>query len=185
MSTGLPATIRGVLLRDLAALGRTLDLYPDDASLWRDAPGLPNRGGTLVLHCCGNLRHYAGAVLGGTGYVRDRAAEFSTRDVPRAELARLVTTTAAEVDRALAELPEDRLQEDYPEIVGGHRIPTRDFLVQLCAHLAYHLGQLDYHRRFMTGDPTGVGAVAVAELPSARPVTAVMPAASAPEQPPG
>jgi hypothetical protein len=42
---------------------------------------------------------------------------------------------------------------------------TDDYLVHLATHLAYHLGQLDYHRRVVTGDPRSIGAVAPAELP--------------------
>ena len=57
MTTPLAVTVRGMLLRELAAMTRMIELYPDDASVWREAAGVPNRGGTLVLHCCGNLRH--------------------------------------------------------------------------------------------------------------------------------
>lgn len=182
MSGGLAAAVRGVLLRDLAAMDRMLALYPDDASLWRDAPGIPNRGGTLVLHCCGNLRHYVGAILGGSGYVRERDEEFARRGVTREELRALLETTMREVESALDGLGDDDLRGDYPEIVAGYRVPARDFLLQLCTHFAYHLGQFDYHRRFVTGDGRGVGAVQTAELPSARPVTAVMNAAT-PQRP--
>jgi hypothetical protein len=38
-------------------------------------------------------------------------------------------------------------------------LSTGVVLVHLATHLAYHLGQLDYHRRVVTGDSTGVGAV--------------------------
>jgi hypothetical protein len=33
-------------------------------------------------------------------------------------------------------------------------------------HLGYHLGQIDYHRRIVTGDATTVDTVSVRELPS-------------------
>jgi len=64
-----------VLVRDLRTLAAELDAYPDDASVWACPPGIPNAAGTLVLHVAGNLRHFVGARMGGTGYVRDRAAE--------------------------------------------------------------------------------------------------------------
>src|SRR6187551_3396600 len=69
--------IRAVLRRDLATLRRELDLYADDAGPWREVPGLANCGGTLALHLAGNLRHFVGARLGTSGYVRDRTAEFA------------------------------------------------------------------------------------------------------------
>jgi hypothetical protein len=34
----------------------------------------------------GNLQHFIGSVLGNTGYVRDRAAEFARRSGNRAEV---------------------------------------------------------------------------------------------------
>ena len=69
-----------VLDRDLAQLRGEVEAYPDDASLWRLHPGIFNSGGGgggLVLHLTGNLLHFIGAVLGGSGYVRDRDAEFA------------------------------------------------------------------------------------------------------------
>lgn len=173
MSAALARTARGMLLRELATLQRMVELYPDDVSLWHEAPGVPNRGGTLVLHCCGNLRHYVGARLGGSGYVRDRDAEFTRRGVSREELLGLISQTADEVDRALSRIGDGDLEGDFPEIVGGHRVAARELLMHLCSHLAYHMGQLDYHRRFVTGDPRSAGAVQAAELPSARPATSV------------
>ncbi|MDQ2670150.1 MAG: DUF1572 domain-containing protein [Gemmatimonadota bacterium] len=185
MSAGLAASIRGMILRELGALARSVELYPDDASLWRTAPGVPNRGGTLVLHCCGNLRHYLGAKLGRSGYVRDRDAEFAQRDVPRAELLRIIERTTAEVDRALSGVDDGDLDGDYPEIIAGHRVAAREYIAHIAVHLAYHLGQLDYHRRFVTGDARSAEAVQAAELPSARPVTAVMQRASSEQRRPG
>src|SRR5438034_403340 len=90
--------LRRVLLRDVETLARELELYPDDGSLWRAVPGLPNAGGNLILHLAGNLRHFIGAQLGGTGFVRDRDAEFASKDVPRERLLREIAATRLEVD---------------------------------------------------------------------------------------
>lgn len=163
----LPATVRRILLRDLAAVARQVDAYPDDALLWRDVPGLPNPGGTLVLHLAGNLAHYVGAVLGGSGYVRDRDAEFSARGQGRAELRARIEAAAAAVDAALAGLTPEACDAPYPEEVLGRRVRTADFLVHLVAHLGYHLGQLDYHRRMVAPGSPSVAAIALAELPEA------------------
>lgn len=40
--------------RDIVSLRRELELYPDDTSVWKPVPGMPNCGGTLVLHLLGN-----------------------------------------------------------------------------------------------------------------------------------
>jgi Protein of unknown function (DUF664) len=163
----LRTVVQTVLLRELAAVRRSVEAYPDDASIWRLPPGLPNAGGTLALHVAGNLQHYVGAVLGGTGYVRDRDAEFSRRDVPRDELLAELDAASDAVERTLAALPDDGLLGVYPERFAGRAFQTGDFLVHLASHLAYHLGQLDYHRRSITGDRASIGAVPLADLPAA------------------
>jgi uncharacterized damage-inducible protein DinB len=158
-------TLRLLITRELRAFRRELEAYPDDASVWRAVPGLPNTGGTLALHVAGNLRHFIGAIVGRDGYVRDRDAEFSRRDVPRAELIAGLDAAIASVDRALGSSSADLLRGAYPEPIAKRTVPAADFLVHLVSHLAYHLGQIDYHRRAVTGDPRGIDAVSVRELP--------------------
>jgi hypothetical protein len=155
----LISVVQAVLLRELAAVQRSVQAYPDDAAVWALPQGLPNAGGTIVLHLAGNLQHFVGAVLGGTGYKRDRAAEFARRDVPRAELLAELASTIDAVRSTLPTMREDSLAWSYPEKIGGQELPTGVVLMHLATHLAYHLGQLDYHRRVVTGDSSGVGAV--------------------------
>lgn len=164
----LPA-IAALLDRDLRALRREVEAYPDDGSLWRSVPGIANVGGTLVLHLSGNLQHYLGARLGATSYIRDRNAEFTRRDVPRFELLREIEAARAAVRTAVSRLSERDLSADFPETVGGVRVEVGEYLMHLATHFAYHLGQLDYHRRVVTGSAMAVDAVRAAELGSARP----------------
>jgi uncharacterized damage-inducible protein DinB len=161
-------TIGAILDRDLSALRREIEAYPDERDLWRTVPHLPNVAGTLVLHLAGNLQHYFGARLGGSGYVRDRPAEFARRDVPRTELLREIEAARAAVTAGLARLSEAQLAAEFPETIGGARVTTGEYLVHLTVHFAYHLGQLDYHRRMVTGSQTGIGAMRLGELSSAR-----------------
>lgn len=156
--------IQAMLLRELAAVQRSVEAYPDDASLWAQPTGLPNAGGTLVLHLAGNLQHYVGAVLGRSGYKRDRPAEFARRDLPRAELLREISASTDAVKRTLPTLSEASLSQPFPEPIGGRTLTIEVFLVHLATHLAYHLGQLDYHRRVVTGDATGIGALSPAAI---------------------
>jgi uncharacterized damage-inducible protein DinB len=166
----LPASMAALLTRDLQALRRSIEAYPDDALPWRQPPGLPNSAGTLALHVAGNLRHFVGATLGGTGYVRDREHEFAARNLSRAELAAGLAATEADVSHTLGRLTEADLQREFPLPIAGHRFGTGDFLLHLVSHLSYHLGQVDYHRRVVTGDATPIGAMALPALASARPV---------------
>jgi len=154
--------------RDLRTLSREIEAYPTDADLWATRPSITNVGGTLALHLAGNLQHYVGARLGGTNYTRDRAAEFARRGVPRSELLREIEAARAAVKTALSgSLPAD-LAADFPERIAGKTVNTGEYLMHLMTHFAYHLGQLDYHRRIVTGNDAGVGAVQPSELSTAR-----------------
>ena len=164
----LQESLGTLITRELRAVKRELDLYPDDASLWKPIPGVPNTAGTLALHIAGNIQHFVGAVLGGTGYVRDRDAEFARRDVTRNELHAGLDAAIAAVERTFASLPADALAARYPEPIAKRSVHATTFALHLLAHLAYHLGQLDTHRRAVTGNPAGVDAISVRELPEVR-----------------
>lgn len=157
-----------VIRRDLNCLKRELEQYPDEKDIWRVPPGISNSAGTLTLHLVGNLRHFIGAQYGATGYVRDRDAEFARRDVPRTELLALIDAAMKDLDKALPNIDADTLEGDYPLKIANASVGTADFLMHLAGHLTYHLGQVDYHRRFVTGAAGKVGAVSPAELKTAR-----------------
>lgn len=161
----LNESLRFLLVRELRAVKRELDLYPDDASVWQAIPGVPNTAGTLALHLTGNLQHFIGAILGRSGYARDRDAEFARRDVPRRELQAGLDAAIAAVEQTLGALPARALDAPYPEPIAKRSVHATTFLLHLLAHLAYHLGQIDTHRRAVTGNAAGVDAVSVRELP--------------------
>lgn len=166
----LVQSVAAILDRDLRALRRELEAYPDERDLWRLPPGVANSAGTLALHLAGNLQHYLGAALGATGYLRDRPAEFAARDVPRAMLLQEIEAARAAVGAGAARLGEQDLNADFPEVLGGSRVGLGEYLVHLVSHFSYHLGQIDYHRRVVTGEGRGVDAVRPTELSTARAV---------------
>jgi hypothetical protein len=159
-------TVAAIICRELRTLERELNAYPTEAEIWALPAGLPNSAGTLALHAAGNLQHFVGAMLGGTSYVRDRDAEFSRRNVPRAELIEDLRNAERAVRDTLPAMEADRFAETYPLPVANRRVNTGEFMTHLVAHLAYHAGQLNFHRRIVTGDASGVGAVSPTELPS-------------------
>jgi len=59
--------MRHIILRDVAVLLDELEQIPEEL-LWETLPGVQNSAGTLILHLCGNLRHFIGAVLASDGY---------------------------------------------------------------------------------------------------------------------
>jgi hypothetical protein len=157
--TPLPLLLERVILRDLAAVIREVEAYPDDASLWAKPAGIPNAAGTLALHLAGNLQHYFGHYLGGSGYERDRPAEFSRRDVPKAELLAELAKGEAAVRAGLRGAKSLALDQPFAVPFRSATLLTEDALTHLTSHLAYHLGQIDYHRRVVTGQTHGIGAV--------------------------
>jgi len=156
--------IANVITRELKALRREIETYPTEEYLWEVRPGITNPGGNLALHLAGNLQYFLGNVLGKNGYVRNREAEFGDKDVPRAELLREIDNAIAAVETGMSKLSETDLAKPYPETVGGVTSTTGSFLAHFATHLAYHLGQVDYHRRILTGEAKTVKAMALTEL---------------------
>lgn len=153
-----------ILLRDLHTIRREIAAYPSEADVWAVPAGVQNSAGTLARHAAGNLLHFIGAQLGGTGYVRDRDAEFAPTTVSRATLDAELARAMQAVRTTLEALPPERLAEPYTLEIGGVRPSTGTFLVHLATHLAYHLGQVDYHRRLVTGSGDTVGAQSLPAL---------------------
>ena len=156
--------VRRLIVRELEAFAREIELFPDDETVWRTVPGVANSAGNLALHACGNLKHFIGAVLGDTGYERNREAEFATRAGSREELVREIRWTRDVVEAVLPRVPASALAAAYPERVGGLEVPCGRFLLHLAVHLSFHLGQAGYLRRFVTGDARSSGPLALAAL---------------------
>lgn len=156
--------ITNVITRELKALRREIETYPSEDGLWEVLPGIANPGGNLALHLAGNIQYFLGNVLGQNGYVRNREAEFGSRDIPRKELLREIDNAIVAVETGMSKLSEADLAKPYPESVGGVKSSTGAFLAHFATHLAYHLGQVDYHRRILTGEGKTVKAMSVNEL---------------------
>lgn len=142
-------TLKTLFDRDLAKLHTEIAAYRDEKNLWKTREGITNPAGNLCLHLVGNLNAYVGAVFGETGYVRDREAEFARRDVPRETLLALVGQTREMLPPALDRVTPDQLESTYPLQVFPQKTTVEYMLVHLAAHLAYHLGQVNYHRRLL------------------------------------
>ncbi len=157
--------VRVMILRELRALDREIAAYPDDRSLWQTPPGITNSAGTLVLHLAGNLRHFIGTALGKSEYKRNRDAEFSTKDLSREQLRAEVRATISDLELAFDKITVAQLESPFPMLIQERRVRTADWLVHLSAHIGYHLGQIDYHRRLLTPNPQTADAVSVREIP--------------------
>lgn len=138
-----------LFLRDLEKLKTEMSSYRDEKKIWEVSGDVINSAGNLCLHLCGNLQHFIGAVLGNSGYIRNRDAEFSRKDIHIRELVAEIETTTQIVEKTLKEFKEEELSKTFPINVFGYEMTTEYFLIHLTTHLNYHLGQINYQRRLL------------------------------------
>ncbi len=142
-------TLEKILLRDLDLLAKEIEAYPNEESLWAVKGDIKNSAGNLCLHLCGNLQHFIGAILGNSGYVRDRDAEFASKNIPKSTLMDQIRQTKNAIAKTFASMKDTSLGANYPVNVFGEPMTTEYFLVHLATHLTYHRGQVNYHRRLL------------------------------------
>jgi len=138
-----------LFLRDLEKLKTEITSFNNEKNIWKISGDIKNSAGNLCLHLCGNLHHFVGAMLGNSGYIRNRDSEFSRKDVPLKELVDEIELTIKVVEKTLKNLPKGILEKTYPINVFGYEMTTEFFLTHLTTHLNYHLGQINYHRRLL------------------------------------
>jgi uncharacterized damage-inducible protein DinB len=141
--------LQTIFNRDLQKLQTEIDLYKNEALIWHFEKNISNSAGNLCLHLVGNLNTYIGGELGKTGYIRHRDLEFSLKDVPKTVLLEKIAATALVVETVLRNMNEEQITQEYPQPVLGQKMNVGFFLVHLATHLTYHLGQINYHRRFL------------------------------------
>src|SRR5207247_3178273 len=121
--------------------------YRDEKDLWKTGGDIKNSAGNLALHLTGNLKHFIGATLGNSGYVRNRDAEFSSGGISKEQVLADVDATRTVVKETIAKLTDEDFNKTYPIEVFGEPMTTGYFLVHLTTHFNYHLSQLNYHQR--------------------------------------
>jgi len=137
--------------RDLTRLSQELEAFPSEEMLWSKLPGISNSAGNLFLHLEGNMREYIARQLGGIDYARRRELEFSSAAIPAEALLQRIGPLVALIPETVSALSEQAMEAEYPLDVFGLPLSTRQFLIHLSGHLNYHLGQIDYLRRVLTG----------------------------------
>ncbi|MBX9734998.1 MAG: DinB family protein [Chitinophagaceae bacterium] len=142
-------TLKLIFARDLDRLYSEIKSYKREEAMWQVKDQITNSAGNLCLHLLGNLNTYIGSVIGNTGYIRDRDAEFSQKNIPREQLLQQILQTKDMVISTLDLLSESALQEEYPILVFDKKTTTAYLLIHLTTHLTYHLGQINYHRRLI------------------------------------
>lgn len=133
----------------LNQLKTEIESFPNDASLWMIPKGVSNSPGNLALHLAGNLQHLIGALLGNTGYVRDRDLEFSLKGQSKEYVLEQIEKAHTVVHDTLSSMTEEQENEIFPSDFKGKTVKVSVALSHLLAHLAYHNGQINYLRRML------------------------------------
>jgi uncharacterized damage-inducible protein DinB len=145
MNSDMTASVKSALIGELEKLRdevRTLVEPLADKELWTKPLEPSNSIGHLTLHLTGNLNHFVGAQLGGTGYVRDREREFLESQPPAKSLLLADLDAAVATFRRVVEsLTAEQLAAAHPSGRFGSVLNT---LVHLLAHFALHRGQMSY-----------------------------------------
>ncbi|WP_315052994.1 DinB family protein [Chryseobacterium indoltheticum] len=142
-------SIKSLFTRDLNQLKKEIESYQNEEAIWKIDKDILNSAGNLSLHLVGNINHFIGAILGNSGYVRNRELEFSLKNIPKAELILQIEKTIEVVHSSLDQLSEEDMNKEYPIEALGYPMTTEYFLIHLFGHLNYHLGQINYHRRLL------------------------------------
>ena len=146
----MTALVRSVLIEELEKLCqevRTLAEPLNEQQFWTKPLDPGNSVGHLVLHLTGNLNHFVGAQLGGTGYMREREREFTETNVPsKSEALQRLEEAVALFRKVVSGLRADQLASPHPETRFGVVLKA---LVHLVSHFALHRGQMSYIIRLL------------------------------------
>jgi hypothetical protein len=136
-------------LRDLDKVKEELSLYTNESDIWIVKGEIQNSAGTLTLHLIGNLKHFIGAQIVSTGYVRNRDQEFSDRNISRDKLISELEEVISIMKEVLPTIKDEDFSLEYPLEMYGAKRNTGYILLSLSTHFCYHLGQINYHRRLV------------------------------------
>ncbi len=143
--------VHDILFSDLETLRAELLAYPQEDIIWKVLPGTTNSAGVLFVHLTRSLRHFIGSSFGQSGYLRQRDEEFLVRDIPLADMIAEFDIMIKELKTAYGNIDPKKLDNDFPVTWReGKYYPTHFMLMRMIAHVNYHMGQVNYHRRFFS-----------------------------------
>jgi uncharacterized damage-inducible protein DinB len=119
-----------------------------DEQLWRRPFPHGNSAGHLLLHITGNLNHYIGARIAGSGYIRDREREF-TESQPKSK-AEVLEAFDKAVEMVMETIRSQK-SEDWLRAYSAEREPEAkerfNIFLRCAGHAYHHLGQIVYLAR--------------------------------------
>ena len=135
--------------RDISKLIEEINLFKNEEDLWRTTGSVKNSCGNLVLHIIGGMNYLIGTTLAHTEYVRNRDQEFIQKNVEKKELIAKLEELITIINQTLNRLTPEQMENEYPIFFDKPKTSVSYVLVQLLAHLNYHLGQVNYLRRIL------------------------------------
>lgn len=124
-----------------------IEAYVNEEYMYKVLPGTTNSGGNLAMHLVGNLKHFYGSVLLEDGYERNREFEFGGK-MSKADLLTGLAEAKITVLDFFESASDASFEETYPIKFLGRDITNGYAYLQFLSHFAYHLGQINYHRRY-------------------------------------
>lgn len=136
--------------KDLHKLIEEINLYKHEEDIWKTREGISNSSGNLTLHLIGNLSYFIGTALGHTNYTRDRDKEFLEKNIPRHTLISDIKHLMTVIKKTFHKLSDEDLKHNFPMELNSEILSIEHAMMYLLAHLNYHLGQVNYHRRLIS-----------------------------------
>jgi len=133
--------------KELDKLKNEINTYESDDLIWKQADGIQLTGGNLCLYMAGNLQHYIGAMIGDSGYIRNKEAELKAKNVSRERLMEEIENTRQVVVDTLEQVSKAELLKIFPTKDFEEPVTTEYYLVHLLNNFCYHLGQIHFHRK--------------------------------------
>jgi len=119
--------------------------------LWTRPYPYGNSIGHLLLHITGNLNHYIGARIAGTGYVRNRPLEFGdTSRRPKEEVLADFDRTIDMVAATIRKQSAESLLAPYSDSTEPRSNTNFAAFMRMAAHAYHHTGQIIYLTKELT-----------------------------------
>jgi uncharacterized damage-inducible protein DinB len=116
----------------------------NEGQFWSKPFSFGNSFGHLVLHLTGNLNYYIGALIAGTGYVRDRPKEFAEASRPTKAA---VLQKFDEAIEMVGQTIRSQSAEDWSTAYSGAGTDAKtrfEMVLQCLTHMHLHIGQITY-----------------------------------------
>jgi uncharacterized damage-inducible protein DinB len=123
--------------------------------IWHNPYSYGNSIGHLLLHLTGNLNHYIGARIAGTGYVRNRPLEFT--DAARRPKEEVLAAFDRAINMVVATIRKQS-PEDWAAPYSDPTTPDHNrfsVIQRMAGHAHHHVGQMIYLARELAKGQSG------------------------------